>query len=74
MNAIWWLPTAVLVIGSVLLLWRLRSLERQVAASELAVVRVQATGHAVQAVADAARHTRTERSRVAGILPPSSER
>lgn len=74
MNAIWWLPTVVLVIGSVASLWRLRALERQLAASQLAVVRIQASGQAVQALADASRRTRGQRSRVAGMLPPSPDR
>ena len=74
MDAIWWLPTAVLVLGSLLMLGRLRTLERQVAASALAVVRVQATGEAVHAVAHAARLTGAERSRVADVLAPGSER
>ncbi len=61
MDLIWLLPAGVLATGGVALAWRLRTMERQVAAAIEATARVEELGAAGRVLTDAVADTHRQR-------------
>lgn len=81
MALVWWLPTTVLILGSLVLLTRIRAVERQIAETNVAVARLTTLGQGGATLETAITRTGSRRSRTtrnltrtAGHSAPGADR
>ena len=74
MALIWWLPTCVLVTGALVLLTRIRIVEREIAVTSASIGRLAAVGEGGAIVSAAVAETSARRARTTENLSRAADR